>query len=212
MTRFLEERGIESRFLNGLRVTTDEVLDGVLKVFAGSVNAQVVAALRKTGARPVGLTGLDAGLVDAVPLDPELGHVGRPVRSDARLLELLVGSGYLPVMACVAGDAMGAAYNVNGDQMAGACAAAFGASKLIFLTDVEGVRDSSGAARAVLKAAEAEALIEEGIATGGMQAKLNAALEALREGITEIVIGPGACPGIVSRLIASEPVGSRLVA
>jgi acetylglutamate kinase len=211
MTRFLEERGIQSRFVNGLRVTTDEVLDAVLKIFAGSVNSELVAAFRKAGARPVGLTGLDAGLVDAQPLDPELGHVGRPVRSDPQLLELLTKSGFLPVVACVAGDDQGAVYNVNGDQMAAACAAGFGTTRLIFLTDVEGVRDESGSIRPLLRASDAKALIQAGIATGGMQAKLEAALTALEAGIGEIVIGPGACPGIVMKLIGDAQIGSRLV-
>src|SRR5579872_5611411 len=100
MTRFLAERGIESRFVNGLRVTTDDVLDAVVKIFAGSVNAELVSALRAAGASPVGLSGLDAGLVDAEVLDPALGHVGHPVRSDARLLGVLLAAGYLPVVAC----------------------------------------------------------------------------------------------------------------
>src|ERR1700722_1446255 len=82
MTRFLTERGVESRFMNGLRVTTPEVIDAVVKVFAGSVNTQLVAAFRAAGARPVGLTGLDAGLVDAEPLNAELGRVGRAGRAD----------------------------------------------------------------------------------------------------------------------------------
>ena len=90
MTRFLAERGVESRFVNGLRVTTPEVLDAVVKVFAGSVNAELVMALRAAGANPVGLSGLSAGLVDAVQLDPALGHVGRPAQSNGRLLEILV--------------------------------------------------------------------------------------------------------------------------
>ncbi len=210
MTRFLEQRGIESRFIGGLRVTTDEVLDAVLKVFAGSVNADLVAAFRRAGARPVGLSGLDAGLVDAEPVNPELGHVGRPVRSDPRIIQLLTDSGYLPVVACVAGDANGGAYNVNGDQMAAACAAAFGASKLIFLTDVEGVRDGNGTTRPVLTVSEAMALVEQGVATGGMQAKLEAAAGALRQGIPEVTIAPGACAGIVARVIANEAIGSRL--
>src|SRR5271170_5696050 len=97
MTRFLAERGIESHFINGLRVTTPEVIDAVVKVFAGSVNTQLVSAFRAAGASPVGLTGLDAGLVDAEPLNAELGHVGRPVRSDGFLLDLLTHEHFLPV-------------------------------------------------------------------------------------------------------------------
>src|SRR5580692_5377518 len=89
MTRFLAERGVESRFVNGLRVTTPEIIDAVVKVFAGSVNTQLVTAFRAAGGKPVGLTGLDAGLVDAEVLNPELGQVGKPACSDARLLEVL---------------------------------------------------------------------------------------------------------------------------
>src|SRR5713101_7800476 len=196
MTRFLAERGVESRFVNGLRVTTPEVLDAVVKVFAGSVNATLVSAFRAAGARPVGLTGLDAGLVDAEPLNPQLGHVGKPVRSDARLVELLVREYYLPVIACIAGDAQGAIYNVNADQMAVACATGFGADKLLFLSDVEGVRDGTGQTRESLTAAEARGLIRDGVATGGMQAKLEAALVALQRTVGEVLIAPGAHPGI----------------
>src|SRR5689334_14249475 len=170
MTRFLAERGVESRFVNGLRVSTPEVIDAVLKVFAGSVNAELVTAFRAAGARPVGLSGLSAGLVDAEILNPELGQVGKPVHSDARLLEVLTRESFLPVVACVAGDAQGAIYNVNADQMAVACASAFGVAKLLFLTDVEGVRDGEGRTRETLTSAEAAELIRSGVATGGMQA------------------------------------------
>lgn len=212
MTRFLAERGIESRFVNGLRVTTDEVLDAVVKIFAGSVNAELVSALRAAGAMPVGLSGLDAGLVDAELLDPALGHVGRPVRSDTRLLDVLRTAGYLPVVACVAGDAQGRRYNVNGDQMAVACAAGWKAERLIFLTDVDGVRDGTGEIRRSLSAAEANRLIHDGVATGGMQAKLEAALSGLRQGIAEIQIGSGAMDRIIDKLIVNDEIGTRLVA
>ncbi len=212
MTRFLAERGIESRFVNGLRVTTDEVLDAVVKIFAGSVNAELVSALRAAGAMPVGLSGLDAGLVDAELLDPALGHVGRPVRSDTRLLDVLRTAGYLPVVACVAGDAQGRRYNVNGDQMAVACAAGWKAERLIFLTDVDGVRDGTGEIRRSLTAAEANRLIHDGVATGGMQAKLESALSGLRQGIAEIQIGSGAMDRIIDKLIVNDEIGTRLVA
>ena len=211
MTRFLAERGIESRFVNGLRVTTDDVLDAVVKIFAGSVNAELVSALRAAGANPVGLSGLDAGLVDAEQLDPSLGHVGRPVHSDTRLLDILIAAHYLPVVACVAGDARGGRYNVNGDQMAVACAAAWKAERLIFLTDVEGVRDGSGEIRQSLTAGQAQGLIRDGIATGGMQAKLEAAVTGLKQGVSEVQIGSGAIEGILNKLTAKSGFGTRLV-
>lgn len=212
MTRFLAERGIESRFVNGLRVTTPEVLDAVVKVFAGTVNAQLVSAFRAAGARPVGLSGLDAGLVDAELLSAELGRVGKPVHSDGRVLEVLIQGGFLPVIACVAGDDRGGIYNVNADQMAVACARGFGAEKLIFLTDVDGVRDGAGEIVATLTAQQALKLIEDGVATGGMQAKLEAAVLGLNQGIAEIYIAPGARSGVAGRFAAGQAVaGTSLI-
>jgi acetylglutamate kinase len=170
MTRFLSERGIESKFVGGLRVTTPDVIDAVLKVLAGSVNHELVASLVEAGALAVGLSGIDACLTEAEQMNVELGAVGRPVRSNAKVLEVLTANGYLPVVACVAGDRAGRIYNVNADQMAVACASGFGVDRLIFLTDVEGVKDREGAVLPLLTAADCEQLIESGVATGGMQA------------------------------------------
>lgn len=211
MTRYLAERGVESKFVNGLRVTSPDIIDAVVKVFAGSVNAQLVSTFRACGARPVGLSGLSAGLVDAVQLNPELGQVGKPVASDGRLLDLLAGRGYLPVVACVAGDAMGNIYNVNGDQMAVSCAQGFRADRLLFLTDVDGVRDGAGAVCPQLTIAEALNLIEEGSATGGMQAKLEAAVEAILHGVSQVLIAPGSQSGVVAGLIGGTQIGTRVV-
>jgi len=210
MTRYLSERGIESRFVNGLRVTTPEAVDAVLKVFTGSVNHELVAALNGAGALAVGLSGIDALLAEAEPMDPALGAVGRVTRSNPALLQLLAANGYVPVVACVAGDRRGQVYNVNADQMAVACAAALGAGQLIFLTDVAGVLDGSGQVRAVLTAAESEALVANGVATGGMQAKLNAAIAALRSGVEQVRIAPGAVGNILDRLLDGEPIGTRM--
>jgi len=212
MTRYLAERGIASRFVNGLRVTTPETVDAVLKVFAGSVNHELVASLNRAGAPAVGLTGIDAFLVEAEQMDAALGAVGRVTKSNPALLELLAAHGYLPVVACVAGDRQGQVYNVNADQMAVACAAAFGARQLIFLTDVEGVLDGVRQVRQVLTADEAGRLISGGIATGGMQAKLDAALAALRQGVEQVRIAPGAAEGVLARILAGGEIGTQLVA
>ncbi len=211
MTRYLAERGIESRFVNGLRVTTPETVDAVLKVFAGSVNHELVASLNRAGARAVGLSGIDAFLVEAEQMDPALGAVGRVTKSDPALLDLLTSHGYLPVVACVAGGRDGCIYNVNADQLAVACAAAFGARQLIFLTDVEGVLDETRRVRPVLTAAESESLIAAGAATGGMMAKLNAALAALRGGVEQVRIASGAAPHVLERVLAGEAIGTRMV-
>ncbi|HYL76763.1 MAG TPA: acetylglutamate kinase [Bryobacteraceae bacterium] len=212
MTRFLAERGIESRFVNGLRVTTPEVLDAVLKVFAGSVNQELVSAFIAAGASAVGLSGMDGLITEATLLSEELGAVGKPVRSDARLLDLLIESGYLPVVACVAGDRQGRFYNVNADQMAASVAASIQAEKLVFLTDVEGVRGKENTVYSAIQADECRTLIENRVATGGMQAKLEAAIEALFAGVRDVVIAPGAVPGVIEKLLAGQAIGTRLLA
>jgi acetylglutamate kinase len=211
MTRFLAERGVESRFVNGLRVTTPEVVDAVLKVFAGSVNHDLVATLVAAGAEAVGLSGIDACLTEAEQWSPELGAVGKPVRTNPRLLGLLTSGGYLPVVACVAGDRQGNIYNVNGDQMAAACAAGFGVDRLLFLTDVAGVMDASKQILPRLTRAESDELIRTGVATGGMQAKLEAAHRALDGGVWEVRIAPGAEAQIVARVLSGEAIGTAIV-
>jgi len=210
MTRYLAERGIASHFVGGLRVTTPETLDAVLKVFAGSVNHELVASLNRAGALAVGLSGIDAFLVEAEQMAPALGAVGRVTRSNPALLDLLTANGYLPVVACVAGDRQGQVYNVNADQMAVACAAAFGARQLIFLTDVEGVLDGAGRVRPVLTVAESRALIADGVATGGMQAKLEAAMAALAGGVEQVRIAPGAAESVLERVLAGAGIGTRM--
>lgn len=212
MTRYLAGLGIESRFVNGLRVTTPDVLDAVVKVLAGSVNQELVSAFIACGAAAVGLSGMDALLTEARQMNEELGWVGKPVRSDARLLDALLGAGYLPVIACLAGDRQGQFYNVNADQMAVSVASAFRAEKLLFLTDVEGVRGENNVVYSTLNADQCRQLIDSGIATAGMRAKLESAVEALQAGTGEVVIAPGAEPGVIAKLLAGHATGTRLVA
>ncbi len=212
MTRFLAERGVESKFVNGLRVTDANVIDAVLKVFAGSVNHQLVSSLVAAGADAVGLSGIDACLTESDQLDPELGAVGRVIRSNPRILNVLTENGFLPVVACVSGDKKGNVYNVNADQMAVACATAFGAAKLLFLTDVDGVRGAEGTVLSTLTLAESQQLIDSGIASGGMQAKLNSASAAIQQGVCEVIIAPGALENVVPRLLAGEQIGTRFIA
>jgi acetylglutamate kinase len=212
MTRFLAERGVESRFAGGLRVTTPEVVDAVLKVFAGSVNKQLVGTLNAAGAPAAGISGIDGGLAVAEQMSAELGAVGRIVRADARILDTLLGGGFLPVVACVAGGGAGseAVFNVNADQMAVSCAAAWKADRLLFLTDVPGVKGGDGSLIPRLTPEGAHELIRTGIATGGMQAKLEAACAALAAGVREVRIGPGSEPGILDRLLRGEEAGTTL--
>jgi acetylglutamate kinase len=210
MTRFLTERGVQSQFVDGLRVTTPEVVDAVLKVFAGTVNHELVAALVAAGSKAVGLTGIDASITEAEQLREDLGAVGKVTKANGDLLELLSSNGYLPVVACVAGGRDGTIYNVNADQMAVACAAGFRADKLFFLTDVVGVKGKDGLLPSLTNV-DCARLIEDGVATGGMQAKLNAACDGLSGGVGEVVIVPGSRPHVVASLLEGESIGTKIV-
>ncbi len=211
MTRYLEERQVASEFVEGLRVSSPAVIDAVLKVFAGTVNHELVAALVAAGMDAVGLTGIDCALTECELVNPALGQVGRPVRANPRILETLTAGHFVPVVACVGGDRQGRVYNVNADQMATSLAAAWQAERLLFLTDVEGVRGADGGRIAVLRQAEAEDLIAAGVATGGMLAKLRAASFALSQGVKEVRIVHGATPDVVGRVQSGEALGTAFV-
>lgn len=176
------------------------------------MNQELVAALIRARVAAVGLSGLDANLVEAVQMDPELGAVGRVTKSNPALLELLTANGYLPVVACLAGDSEGNFYNVNGDQMAVACAAAYRAERLIFLTDVSGVLDESGGRLPNLSPTDIDGLIASGVAKGGMQAKLHAAASAIEQGIGGVHIVPGGEPSVLERVLAGESIGTQVAA
>ena len=210
VTRFLSDRGVESRFQNGLRVSDVTVIDAVTKVIAGTVNKRLVAALVAAGRPAIGLSGVDGLLTRAVQFDPSLEFVGRPTSTDGKLLDLLVTSGYLPAVACVAGDEKGNIFNVNADVMAVSAALGWGASRLLFLTDVPGVKNEMGSLVPELNSAEIDRLIRSGVASGGMQAKLEAAQEALASGV-EIAIAPGSEARIIPRLLEGERIGTYLV-
>lgn len=211
VTRFLEERGVSSRFVGGLRVSDETVIDAVTKVIAGSINKQFVAALCAAGGSAVGLSGVDGLLTSASPVDPQLQFVGKPQRTDSKLLNILVQGGYVPTVACIAADAHGNIYNVNADQMAVSCAVGWGADKLLFLTDVPGVKDAEGKILARLTPAGVTQLIQSGVAHGGMQAKLESAVWALEGGLSEVVIAPGQEPDICGRLLlAGNQTGTKI--
>ena len=212
LSRYLAAQGVESRFVNGFRVTTPETLAAVVKVLAGEVNLELVAALQQAGARAVGLTGADDGLVQAAPLSAELGEVGRIEQVRPALLDLLTSNSYVPVVACLAAGAGGQLYNINADQMAVACATHFLADRLIFLTDVEGVLDAERRLIPELDPASAERLIEGGVASGGMEAKLKACASAVRQGIPEVCIAAGARPRVLVEWLAGQGAGTTMVA
>ena len=211
MTRFLEERGVPSEFVDGLRVSSPAVIDAVLKVFAGTVNHELVATLVAAGLDAIGLTGIDAALTECEIVNPALGQVGRPVRANPRILDTLTAAGFLPVIACVGGDRTGKVYNVNADQMATSLAASWQADRLLFLTDVEGVRGADGQRIPVLYSDQARKLIEGGVAAGGMLAKLRAAEFALLNGVGEVRIVHGSTPDVLARVQSGEALGTTFL-
>jgi acetylglutamate kinase len=195
---------------DGLRVTTPEIAELVEMVLGGPMNRLLVEALRAAGLDAIGLCGVDGGLLTAQPLPGDLGEVGEIVDVRASLLQSLLLAGLTPVVAPVApcGTEPGRPLNVNADQAAAAIAGAIGAHELLFLSDVPGVA-VEGVAQPTLAAAEIETLIELGIASGGMAAKLRAAAQAVGAGVRAVRIGgidmfESATAG--TRLLAAAPV------
>ncbi|MES2522831.1 MAG: acetylglutamate kinase [Gemmatimonadota bacterium] len=186
-------RGEEPVFVGGRRVTTAGALELVRMVLSGLANKQLVAALVAAGVPAVGISGEDAGLLEATPIDlGTFGFAGTPSRVDRRLTDSLLASGFLPVISPVARNAdatVGGALNVNGDDAAAAIAAALGARELFLLADVPGVLDSAGARIASLSPQESQALVASGTAAGGMAAKLEAGALALDGGVAQVRIG-----------------------
>jgi acetylglutamate kinase len=186
--------GIPVLWNGGRRVTTPEALRVAAMVLSGWTNKRVVAALINGGLDAIGLSGEDGGLLLAEQADGgALGLVGRIVRVRVELIERLLAAGFVPVISPISRGIDGQPLNVNADDAAAAVAGALGASELLFLTDVDGVRDGD-AERRVLTLAEAAALIASGAARDGMAVKLDAAAAALAAGVPSVRIGP---PGIL---------------
>lgn len=203
-------RGEEPVFIGGRRVTTDTALELVRMVLSGLANKQMVSALVAAGAPAVGISGEDAGLLRATPIDVlQFGHSGTPATVDARVVHALLAAGFLPVISPVAARAdhdVAGAYNVNGDDAAAAIAAALGADELYLMADVPGVLDGEKQRIARLSLDAARALVASGVAGGGMAAKLDACAMALAGGVHRVRIGdlaaltvPSAGTAIVAR-------------
>ncbi|HEX7173490.1 MAG TPA: acetylglutamate kinase [Candidatus Limnocylindria bacterium] len=200
--------GIEPRTHDGLRVTDPETLDVAVAVLAGLVNTRLVAAFETLGRTAVGLTGADGALLRLRRRDPELGEVGEVIGADASLLDSVLASGRLPVIASI-GFHEGALLNVNADEVAGAVAAARG-GLLLLCTDVPGVqRDGQVLER--LDSAAAMSMLEDGSASAGMRPKLRAALVAAAAGC-EVRIVDGRSPADLERALQGASGGTMVTA
>lgn len=204
--------GLEAKFVDGRRVTSAEDIDVIRMALSGVANKRLVSALQTCGVAAVGLSGEDGALIVAKPADPEkLGHVGAPHRVNVTLLWTLMDAGYLPVVSPVSRNVngtLGVALNVNGDDAAAAIAVAVGADELLLVSDVEGVMNDGVLVRH-LTPEWAQALLGSGVASGGMRAKLEAAMSALAGGVSRVRISDVAAIAEPSRGTVVTRSGDR---
>ncbi|MBB3953600.1 acetylglutamate kinase [Novosphingobium sediminicola] len=210
--RMLKALGIESQFVNGLRVTDKATAEVAEMVLSGAINKELVSWISKAGGKAVGISGKDGALVTARKVeaqklgkaieDPDsgeaivvdLGYVGEPDHIDTSILETLSSAGLIPVIAPIAVGHDGETYNINADTMAGAIAAAIGAARLFLLTDVPGVLDKDKNLLTDLTPADIEALAEDGTISGGMIPKLATCTHAVEAGCEAAVVLDGRVP------------------
>jgi acetylglutamate kinase len=218
----LKRLGVESRFVDGLRVTDAETARIAEMVLAGSINKEIVGWIGGAGGRAVGISGKDANLVTAekvgarapdrlqgIERHVDLGYVGEPVAVDRRILDSLIADGIIPVIAPIAAGRDGCTYNINADTMAGAIAGALGAARFFLLTDVAGVLDKEGALMTDLDPAQIAALRADGTITGGMIPKLDTCVAAVEAGVDAAVILDGRVPhGMLLEIFTRRGAGT----
>jgi acetylglutamate kinase len=224
-TQLGKRLGIEPVILNGRRVTDEGTLDVVKMAFAGKLNTEILGAMRRAGARAVGLSGVDGGLLKARKRPPQtvsdaetgeartvdFGFVGDIADVDPSVIETLLRDGFVPVIASLAGDDEGEVYNVNADTVASAIARALRAEKLIVATNVDGVLDGEGRLLRQLTEEEARALVADKVATGGMIPKLEAALSALGASVGSVHLVNGTQPNaLLTEVFTVEGAGTMI--
>ena len=215
ISQWMQRQGLAPRFVRGLRVTDGPSLEIVVAVLSGLINKQLVAAITALGGKVVGLSGADGAILQARVADPELGFVGDVVCVNPEPVLELVKAAYIPLLAPVGvrlpsdSDNGCSLLNINGDTAAGHLAWAVGAEKLVFLTDVEGVLDSSRRLISRVTAREARGLIASGTAAGGMIPKLEACIKAL-ERVPVARIVDGRSPGALLDAIGEDGGGTWL--
>ncbi|CAI6081345.1 Acetylglutamate kinase [Paenibacillus sp. JJ-100] len=212
----LAKLGIETEFVDGLRKTTEPVLDVVEMVLAGSINKQIVRLIQGAGGRALGVSGVDGGLIQAKPVSnhAQIGWVGHVTSVQAEIIQGIVNMGYMPVIAPVGVDASGQRYNINADTAAGAVASHLGVKRMIVVTDVPGIMRTIGGQKKVLPSVsiqEIEDMIQTGEIYGGMIPKVRAAIACIHGEVREVIIVDGSEPQILSRVLGGETVGTRIV-
>ena len=207
--------GKETEFRHGLRVTDADTLDIARMVLVGKVNRDIVSAINVHGPLAVGMSGEDANLITATPTNVDLGFVGNVSLVDPTMLQRLLGEGIIPVVATIGADESGQAYNINADTVAGALAEALGAEKLIFLSDIEGLRLVADDPTTVIHQASLEVIdeiVRSGNVQGGMIPKVEACARAVRSGVARAHILDGRVPhALLLELFTDAGVGTMVV-
>lgn len=213
----LSRVGVHSEFHNGLRITDDATMEIVQMVLAGKLNKNIAAQIGTLGGKAIGLCGKDAGLIQVTKKPPlsdgvDLGHVGDIVKVNTKLLNALCADEYIPVISTVGVDAAGESYNINADTAAAAIATALKAEKLIFLTDIDGVRrvpDDPTTLFPILTIEQARALIADGTISGGMIPKVNSCVDAIEKGVRRVHILNGTIPHpIILEIFTDRGIGT----
>jgi acetylglutamate kinase len=186
ISELMARLGKETEFVDGLRVTDAETVSIARMVLKGQVNPQIVAAINVHGRYAVGVSGVDGGLIRAKTADPKLGYVGEITEVNSEVLQGLLDDEFIPVIATIGSDETGQAYNINADTAAGAIAESLGAEKLVYLTDIEGLRRDLDDAATLIRqttADELDTLIADGTIAGGMIPKVASCTHAVRHGV-----------------------------
>jgi acetylglutamate kinase len=215
----LKRLGIESRFVDGLRITDAETMEVVEMVLAGTINKQLVAAINAQGGCAIGLSGKDGGLIRAtkvtgsrveggVRTEIDLGFVGEPQHVAVSVLDTFIKSDIIPVVAPIGVGADGETYNINADTVAGAVAAAVKATRLLLLTDVAGVLDADKRLLSEITAGSARQMIAEGVIYGGMIPKVETCLDAVDGGVEAAVILDGRVPHAILLELFTDTSGA----
>lgn len=213
----LGKLGIETEFVNGLRRTNEAVLDVVEMVLAGQINKEIVRKIQRSGAKALGLSGVDGHLIQAAPVvnAHEVGLVGDVTHVNAELVQGIVDMGYMPVIAPVGiGADGGQRYNINADTAAGAVASHIGVERMIVVTDVPGIMKTVDGEKKVLPSVtvkEIDEMIGTGEIYGGMIPKVRAAVQCIQGKVREVVIVNGAEPEVLSKALKGGGIGTRIV-
>jgi acetylglutamate kinase len=220
----LEKLDIPSEFVEGMRVTDTRTMDVVEMVLGGRVNKEIVTSINRSGGKAIGVTGKDGGLIRAERLTitrqgPELaapeiidiGHVGEVKQIDTEMLNVILDSNFIPVIAPIGADSEGQTYNINADLVAGKIAQVMQAEKLMLLTNVAGLMDRAGKVLTGLSTAEVDALIADGTVHGGMLPKIGCALDAVKSGVASAHIVDGRVPhAVLLEIFTDEGLGTKI--